>query len=82
MHDEQGIFNSWKWTVLQANLHCHSTFSDGMLTPADIKALYIKNGYSIVAYTDHNVLNYFGELDDSDFLVIKMWIDTDGLLCA
>ena len=39
----------------KANLHCHTTVSDGMKTPAEIKALYQANGYSIVAFTDHDV---------------------------
>ena len=41
----------------KANLHCHTTFSDGVLTPEQVKELYLANGYSIVAYTDHD--NYY-----------------------
>ena len=40
----------------KANLHCHTTFSDGVLTPEQVKELYLANGYSIVAYTDHDNL--------------------------
>ena len=40
----------------KANLHCHTTVSDGKRTPEEIKELYMRNGYSIVAYTDHEVL--------------------------
>lgn len=54
----------------KANLHCHSTCSDGLLTPAQLKDLYKSNGYSILAYTDHNVLNYFKEFDEPNFLVL------------
>ena len=54
----------------KANLHCHSTHSDGKLTPEQLKNLYKSNGYSILAYTDHNVLNYFKEFDEPDFLVL------------
>jgi DNA polymerase III, alpha subunit len=54
----------------KANLHTHSTHSDGTLTPEKLKEVYAKNGYSIVAYTDHNVLNYFSELSDENFLVL------------
>ena len=39
----------------KANLHCHTNISDGKLSPAEIKAHYMKNGYSIVAFTDHDV---------------------------
>ena len=54
----------------KANLHCHTTCSDGKLTPEEIKALYMKNGYSIVAYSDHNVLIDHSELTDDRFLAL------------
>ena len=37
----------------KANLHCHSTLSDGHLTPEQLKKLYKDNGYSILSITDH-----------------------------
>lgn len=54
----------------KANLHTHSTYSDGALTPAQLKQLYQEHGYHIIAYTDHNTLNYFKELDDDNFLAL------------
>ena len=39
----------------KANIHCHSTVSDGCLTPEQIKKAYMDHGYSVVAYTDHDV---------------------------
>lgn len=39
----------------KANLHCHSTNSDGKLSPEEVKALYKANGYSIVAYTTTSI---------------------------
>lgn len=54
----------------KANLHAHSTHSDGELTPKQMKELYLQNGYSIIAFTDHNVLNYFKELDEGNFLAL------------
>lgn len=54
----------------KANLHAHSTESDGSFTPEQGKAHYKAHGYQIYAYTDHNVLNYFKELNDPDFLVL------------
>ena len=59
-----------KGNRFKANLHCHTTCSDGELTPAEIKALYRKNGYSIVAYSDHNVLLDHSDLNDKDFLAM------------
>ena len=52
----------------KANLHCHTVFSDGMKTPAQVKDLYKANGYSIVAFTDHDVMIPHPELADPDFL--------------
>ena len=36
------------------NLHCHTVVSDGDLTPEQVKEAYMGQGYSIVAFTDHN----------------------------
>ncbi len=57
-------------TFYKANLHCHSTRSDGGLTPEQLKDVYKAAGYQILAYTDHNVLNDFRRLGDPDFLVL------------
>ena len=55
----------------KANLHSHSTVSDGARTPEELKALYKSKGYSIVAYTDHNVLITHLELTDETFLALS-----------
>ena len=39
----------------KANLHTHTTISDGSYTPEQIKEHYKAHGYSVVAYTDHDV---------------------------
>lgn len=54
----------------KANLHCHSTNSDGRLTPEQIKEKYMAEGYSIVAYTDHEHLIDNSHLSDDNFLAI------------
>ncbi len=54
----------------KANLHCHSTKSDGKLTVETLKAEYKKRGYSIVAFTDHEHLIDNSYLDDDEFLTI------------
>ena len=55
----------------KANLHCHTTFSDGNMTPQDVKDEYTANGYSIVAFTDHDVLIPHPELNDENFLALN-----------
>lgn len=54
----------------KANLHTHSTFSDGKLTPEELKAEYKKRGYSILAITDHEHILDYSYLNDEDFLTI------------
>ncbi len=40
--------------VLNADLHCHSNFSDGTLRPADLAARAAANGVELWALTDHD----------------------------
>ena len=54
----------------KANLHCHSTISDGAMTPSELKENYKGAGYSILAYTDHEVLALHGDLNDERFLAL------------
>lgn len=55
----------------KANLHMHTTVSDGYLTPEDTKKVYMSAGYSIVAYTDHTHFCPHNELSDEHFLAIN-----------
>ncbi|MCH5171002.1 MAG: hypothetical protein J1F24_06930 [Oscillospiraceae bacterium] len=55
----------------KANLHCHSTVSDGAKTPEQLKADYKAHGYSILAITDHEVFIPHNELSDEDFLMLN-----------
>src|SRR5256712_12253088 len=40
-----------------ADLHCHSTFSDGRLTPAELVDLAYRNGVRILSLTDHDIVD-------------------------
>lgn len=55
----------------KANLHCHTTISDGAYTPEQIKQHYMANGYSVVAFTDHEILIPHPELADDNFLPLN-----------
>lgn len=57
----------------KANLHAHSTVSDGSLSPAQLKDLYKREGYSVLALTDHELLVDHSELNDADFLTITSY---------
>ncbi|MBE7092232.1 MAG: hypothetical protein E7365_03515 [Clostridiales bacterium] len=54
----------------KAAMHCHSTNSDGKLSVQEQKELFKKQGYSVVAFTDHEHLIDNSFLDDKDFLTI------------
>ncbi len=54
----------------KACLHVHTTCSDGLGTPEEIKKMYMEKGYSIVAYTDHEVIIPHNDLRDENFLPI------------
>ena len=55
----------------KANLHCHSTVSDGRWSPERIKREYMAKGYSVIAYTDHDVLIPHPELTDEHFVALS-----------
>ena len=57
--------------IYKANLHCHTTVSDGTRTPRQIKAMYKAAGYSVVAFTDHDILQNHSYLNDDGFLAIN-----------
>ncbi len=64
----------------KANLHCHSTLSDGRLTPAELKAAYKANGYSVLAITDHERSWDHSAMTEDDFLMLtgyEMYIRPD-----
>ena len=54
----------------KANLHTHTTISDGTLTPIETKEAYKALGYQILAITDHNIIADYSNLNDADFLML------------
>lgn len=54
----------------KANLHSHSIYSDGRLTPGELKQAYSSHGYSILAITDHEHPVDHTDLSDDNFLMI------------
>ncbi|MBQ8146521.1 MAG: PHP domain-containing protein [Clostridia bacterium] len=54
----------------RANLHCHTTVSDGHFSPEEIKNVYKEMGYSVVAYSDHELIRDHSDLSDNEFLAI------------
>ena len=61
---------SEKGKFYKANLHSHSRCSDGQFQPAEMKEFYMKCGYSIIAYSDHDIVASHHELSDENFLAL------------
>jgi hypothetical protein len=56
---------------LRANLHTHTTTSDGEFSAAERARQYREAGYQVLAITDHDWTNDISGLSDDDFLVIN-----------
>ena len=54
----------------KGNVHCHSTGSDGEMTPAEIAEYYRAAGYDFLAVTDHGVQTETSHLSTADFVCI------------
>lgn len=54
----------------KANLHSHSTLSDGHLSPEALKEAYKSHGYSVLAITDHEYPCDHSELSDPSFVML------------
>ncbi len=54
----------------KANLHTHSTISDGRMPPKEVKQAYKEKGYQILAFTDHNIAVNHSQMNEPDFLTL------------
>lgn len=54
----------------RGNMHCHSTLSDGDMTPSELKEAYKSRGYNFLAITDHEFVKSHKDLDDNEFITI------------
>lgn len=53
----------------KGNLHCHSTESDGWLSPEEVRAYYRKLGYDFISITDHRRLSEQPFIEDGMLLL-------------
>ncbi len=58
-------------TFYKANLHAHTIMSDGRQTPEEVRELFKSLGYSIVAYTDHDIFVDRSYLAEEGFLPLN-----------
>ena len=55
----------------RANLHCHTTISDGSKSPEEMKEFYKAHGYSAIAFTDHEAFLTHNDLTDDSFVALN-----------
>ena len=55
----------------KANIHTHTNVSDGKFSPEEVKAHYLGQGYSVVAFTDHGVFIPHNDLTDENFVALN-----------
>jgi hypothetical protein len=56
---------------LKANLHTHTTNSDGDTDPADRVAQYAEAGYDVLAITDHRCVTAIESLDEEGLTLLR-----------
>ena len=54
----------------KAQLHCHTTRSDGRYAPRDLLDRYRAAGYTFVVFTDHDRVTACADLNDATFLAL------------
>ena len=62
-----------KGPFFKANLHSHSTLSDGELSPERLREAYQNKGYQVLAITDHNHLESHEALSNENFLLLTAY---------
>ena len=65
------ILISRKLNSYKANLHAHTNISDGRFSPEELKEIYKSHGYSVLAYTDHDIFIPHPELCDDEFIALS-----------
>lgn len=76
--DYRGFHGEGQW--YKGNLHCHTTISDGNLTPEEVVDLYKSHGYSFLAISDHNIYTDFGSSFNSEDFVILPAVEAAAVL--
>ena len=55
----------------RANLHTHTTTSDGKYTPDEITAIYSKAGYDVLCFSDHLKTNRLADIAPNGLLLLS-----------
>lgn len=64
----KGLNTNGNW--YKGNLHCHTTNSDGKLSPEETVERYKNKGWSFLAITDHQYYSHLSHLGSDNFLIL------------
>lgn len=64
-------FSQSQYRYYKAQMHCHSTNSDGVFSPQEVGQLYKDRGYEILFLTDHNFMTPYTDINIPGLLVIN-----------
>ena len=68
--------------MLKGGLHCHTTRSDGALSPEETIRYHAQNGYDFLALTDHKIYNFQNFAPETGVTVIPgMEFDNGRMPC-
>ncbi|MGY4490095.1 PHP domain-containing protein [Pseudomonas sp. TE3610] len=67
---------------MNVDLHCHSTASDGSLSPTDLAARAHANGVRVLALTDHDTLEGLVEAREATQALGMHWISGVEMSCT
>ena len=55
----------WQF-IMNVDLHCHTTASDGLLTPTELLRLAEQRGVTMLSITDHDTIKAYADIDFID----------------
>ncbi len=61
--------------MIKADMHIHSTFSDGSYTPEEIVNMAEKRGLDAIVFTEHDTLSHAAKLPKSDRLKVAAGLE-------
>ncbi len=67
---------------MNVDLHCHSTASDGSLSPTDLAARAHANGVRVLALTDHDTLEGLSEAREATRALGMHWVSGVEMSCT
>lgn len=68
MHIIKKFYEEGNW--YKGNIHCHSTVSDGKLTPEELVTAYRKQNYSFLIFSEHEIYTNTAKFNRGDFIVL------------